>query len=100
MICKHELKCTNKDIHCGTCLHNPNAKLEDYFSDIHEHDDGGYVSACEHGYNDCIHDPAMLLSDYDNYPWMQKTFSKEKLIQMVKEGCHCENGCDYDDECK
>lgn len=111
MICKHELICTNKNIHCGECLHNPNAKLEDYFSNVCEydneeyasaceHDDEEYASVCEHGYNDCIRNPAIILSDYDNNSWIQKLFSKEELINMVKEGCHCKNGCDYDDECK
>lgn len=94
MICKHELRCTNRDTCCEVCKHNPNAKLEDCF------DDRGYIPACEHGYDDCIHDPARTLSEYDTCSWVREHFDKEVLIQMVKEGCFCEGGLNYDDECK
>lgn len=94
MICKYELRCTNKDRNCGICKHNPNAKLRNCFNDR------GFIPACEHGYDDCIHDPAGMLAEYDNSSWLKNRFTKEELIQMVEEGCHCEDGCEYDDECK
>lgn len=94
MICNHELRCTNKDIKCGVCKHNPNAKLADCFHDR------GYVPTCEYGYDDCIHDPARMLSEYDSCSWTRKIFTEEELTKMVKEGCSCEDGLDYDDECK
>lgn len=57
MSCKYEAKCSRVDIYCNECMHNPNAKLQDYFLDK------GYVSTCKYEYYNCINDPAYLEKD-------------------------------------
>lgn len=94
MICKNESRCTMKDRYCGVCKHNPNAELQDYFRDR------GYIPVCEHGYDDCIHDPARKLYEYHNCSWTRQRYSLEELEKEVKNGCHCDDGDCYDDEDK
>ena len=96
MICKNELRCTMKDVHCGECRENPKAELKSYFHDR------GYIPTCLYGYDDCIHDPAYVLNEYDNghCSWVRERYTRNTLLKAVEEGCNCDNGCDYDDEDK
>lgn len=95
MACKNELMCTNKDRYCSKCSHNPNATLEDYFYDR------GYIPACGHGYDDCIHDPARRVYEYHNgNSWVRDLYTLDKLEEALREGCCCEGGEYYDDEDK
>lgn len=94
--CKNKLRCKkyNNSRFCEVCVHNAKAKLKDNFIDR------GYIPACKYGYDDCIHDPALLLYDYDDCAWTKKNYTKEQLIKEIEEGCSCEDGCNYDDEDK
>lgn len=96
MNCKYKLRCTMKDRYCKECKHNPKAELQDYFRDR------GYVPVCRHGFDDCIHDPARRLYEYDEGDsWVREIYTREELIAQVENGCkyYDEEDC-YDDEDK
>lgn len=61
-----------------------------------------YKPTCPHGFDDCIHDPAYSLYKYDGDIgcYCRERYTREELLQLVKEGCDCEEGCMYDDEDK
>lgn len=96
MECKNKLRCIKygHSKFCETCIHNPDAKLIDNFIDR------GYIPTCEHGYDDCTHDPALLLYNYDNCIWTKKYYTKEQLLKEIENGCRCEDGYNYDNEDK
>lgn len=98
MNCKHKERCINNSWNnkCRACKHNPNAKLEDFFKDR------GYVPICNHGFDDCIHDPARKLYEYDKgCSWTRNKYTREELIIEVNNGCRYDDEEDcYDDEDK
>lgn len=95
-VCKYAPRCKQKGRHCEECKHNPNAKLQDYFHDR------GYIPVCYHEYDDCIHDPAKDLYEYDkgDNSWIRERYTREEFALEVKRGCYCESGMHYDNEDK